>query len=74
MPIYEYACESCGFEFEELARSPVEGDRAVCPKCGAKKTTRKMSVFAAHNPAPAPSGGAMGGCGRCGDPSGPCSA
>ena len=47
MPIYEYVCESCGYEFEELqgmSEPPVE----VCPKCGAKQVRRKMSVSGFH--------------------------
>ena len=34
MPIYEYACPSCGRTFEEL--SPASGDQEKpCPSCGA---------------------------------------
>ena len=45
MPIYEYACKSCGHEFEELVRSD---ERPVCPACGDDKAERQMSVPAAH--------------------------
>jgi putative FmdB family regulatory protein len=70
MPIYEYACSDCQENFEELVRS--KDQRVSCPKCGSPKVGRKLSVFAARNeaaPAPMPRGG---GCGRCGDPNGPC--
>lgn len=33
MPIYEYKCETCGHEFEELQKfshAPID----ICPKCG----------------------------------------
>jgi len=41
MPIYEYRCERCGYEVEELVK---DSDEAVyCPKCG-KQMTRKISV------------------------------
>jgi len=35
MPIYEYKCSECGYEFEEIQKFsdlPI----AVCPKCGGK--------------------------------------
>ena len=34
MPIYEYACPSCGRTFEELCLSGTEQD-TPCPSCGA---------------------------------------
>ena len=44
MPIYEYSCEACDHEFEEL----VFGSDAdlVCPECGAADVRRMMSAFA----------------------------
>jgi len=40
MPIYEYVCEDCGKEFEEL----VFGERKVsCPHCRSHKTGKLMS-------------------------------
>ncbi|MCC7518405.1 MAG: zinc ribbon domain-containing protein [Verrucomicrobiae bacterium] len=71
MPIYEFACTTCGHEFEELVRSSA-ARRPLCPQCGARKVERKLSVFAsstkASSGAEAPpscnvSGGAS--CGRC---------
>jgi putative FmdB family regulatory protein len=46
MPIYEYACDACGTEFEYLVRN---GEAAVCPECQ-KSTplTKRFSVPAAH--------------------------
>lgn len=42
MPIFEYACEKCGNEFEML----VFGGRKVsCPKCGNEEVRKKLSVF-----------------------------
>ncbi len=43
MPIYEYQCETCGFEFEELVRG---GDTVACPHCQSSDVRRKMSSFA----------------------------
>jgi putative FmdB family regulatory protein len=78
MPIFEYACEPCQHKFELLVRN---GSTEIkCPKCGGDKHLRKLfSVFAAHSGGTASSsesfaeGGFDGpGCGRCGDPNGPC--
>ena len=40
MPIYEYGCEKCGRDFEEL----VFGEETPpCPHCGSTKTHKLMS-------------------------------
>ena len=42
MPVYEYACQQCGHEFEEwqkMSDPPVK----VCPKCHAEKVERLIS-------------------------------
>lgn len=73
MPIYEYTCKACGEAFEQLIRTQQDERSLACPKCSGRKVERRPSVFAAHGsaaPAPLPRGG---GCGRCGDPNGPCS-
>ncbi|MDY7000652.1 MAG: zinc ribbon domain-containing protein [Thermodesulfobacteriota bacterium] len=41
MPIYEYTCEKCGDEFEELIFH--EGDTVKCPACGSQKTKKMIS-------------------------------
>ncbi|QJB55426.1 zinc ribbon domain-containing protein [Pseudodesulfovibrio sp. zrk46] len=68
MPIYEYKCEECGHEFEEL----VSSQEAVppCPKCKSEKVAKLMSACAVQTEG---SGGGMpdlgamppmgGGCG-----------
>ena len=49
MPIYEFVCMECESHFEELLRaSDADPD---CPDCGASKTRRQLSVFAAHGTA-----------------------
>lgn len=74
MPIYEYICNDCGRQFEELVRS-ASGERTVrCPGCESKAVQRRLSVFAARQGASTVPDMPMGGpCGRCGDPDGPCS-
>ncbi|MBN1880973.1 MAG: zinc ribbon domain-containing protein [Deltaproteobacteria bacterium] len=46
MPIYEYACDECGCEFETLVMSSTE--EVTCSACGSIKLTKKMSGFAAR--------------------------
>jgi putative FmdB family regulatory protein len=72
MPLYEYCCTKCSEVFELLVRSDADQRSVACPKCGTRKIERRPSVFAAHG---ASVGQSLprGGCGRCGDPSGPCS-
>lgn len=71
MPVYEYRCQACQHEFEELVRSEASEKSVACPDCGGRKVERKLSVFAARQASEA-SVPPMGGCGRCGDPNGPC--
>lgn len=72
MPIYEYECESCGKSFELLIRSEREEQEAACPVCTKKRVRRKPSVFSAHSVHAPGAKLPVGGCGRCGDPNGPC--
>jgi putative FmdB family regulatory protein len=72
VPIYEYACQACRHEFEELIRKPADERGVRCPKCQAAKIERKPSVFAAHAAGAAPQTLPTRACGRCGDPNGPC--
>jgi len=73
MPIYEFVCEDCGHDFEELVRSLMDPAVPMCPKCGRPRARRKLSVFAPRMGSGSASGAARSaGCGRCGDPNGPC--
>ena len=45
MPIYEYACKQCGFEFELFIRGETDRKQASCPKCQSKKIEKQFSVF-----------------------------
>lgn len=77
MPIYEYLCEKCEHEFEHLAKSmAASGEKVECPKCGSKKTGRKLSVCAIKGGRPearaASSGHRHSGSCGCGRPHGSC--
>lgn len=41
MPIYEYQCDECGAEFEEIRSTTA--DAPPCPKCKSDKTRKLMS-------------------------------
>ena len=71
MPIYEYSCEKCGHEFEELVFDDVA---PVCPHCGSRETHKLMSRCAhctggdgGEYAAPSYGGGGCAGCsgGNC---------
>lgn len=73
MPILEFHCPECDKVFEELIRDRSSRSSVSCPTCGSRKVSRQISVFSARSgetSTAAPSFGA--GCGRCGDPNGPC--
>lgn len=70
MPIYEYSCDHCQYDFEALVRNAE--DKPKCPKCGQTELSKQFSVPAAakvsgtggslpicNTPATMP----MGGCG-----------
>jgi len=68
MPIYEYRCDKCGKEFEELVFGTDEVVK--CPACGSARTGRLMSCCrhksaggAGLGQASAPASG--GGCSGC---------
>lgn len=43
MPIFEYKCQECGEEFEELVYG--QNPDVTCVKCNSKKVKKKLSVF-----------------------------
>jgi putative FmdB family regulatory protein len=69
MPIYEFACQDCGREFEVLFRS---GTALECPQCHSGALEKKLSVFAMPTlSAPATAPTLPSACGSCGHPGGP---
>ncbi|MDR3577383.1 MAG: zinc ribbon domain-containing protein [Anaerolineaceae bacterium] len=73
MPIYEYVCKDCGYEFDTL-RSMKDADAPiVCQKCEGNQTHRMLSVCFSqsegHSVTPAAhqcSGSCGGSCASCG--------
>ncbi|NIA20779.1 MAG: zinc ribbon domain-containing protein [Anaerolineaceae bacterium] len=63
MPIYEFQCDDCGTDFEELYRSINECRGPHCSKCGSKNVHKKFSTFATGGSSG--DGGDGGGCGTC---------
>lgn len=70
MPIFEYVCDKCGKEFEEL----VFGDATPpCPKCASTKTRKLMSRCrhtsggggGEYAPSTPSSSGGRSGCAGC---------
>lgn len=43
MPIYEFRCQDCGEQFEELVSATEES--VPCPKCQSPKTGRIISLI-----------------------------
>ena len=47
MPLYEYVCRACDTDFETLVpASRRDAADTACPRCGAAKTARKISLTA----------------------------
>jgi len=44
MPVYEYVCKACDHEFEKLTPLASAHLTSECPKCGAKKGERVLSM------------------------------
>lgn len=74
MPIHEYACASCGNQFEKLLRRAADRDSLRCPSCNSAELNQQYSSFAAavagaKSPASQPEGCPAGMCatpGLCG--------
>lgn len=69
MPLFEFACQKCGHQFEYLTRA---GQTARCPSCSSEAIDKQLSVFAVSTGSTASQPfRASGACGQCGDPRGP---
>jgi putative FmdB family regulatory protein len=73
MPLYEYACASCGERFEEFVVR--DSEAVTCRRCGSAGVRKLLSAFAVagrrSGAAARAAEAAAGGCGSCGDPRGP---
>jgi putative FmdB family regulatory protein len=70
MPIYEYACGSCGNEFETLVRQ--SSPAPECPHCHGTQLNKKLSTFSAIGGGNTMAASDMPSpCGSCGHPGGP---
>ena len=47
MPIYEYLCTSCGYQFEEVQKFS-EPSLEECPDCGNNSAQRQVSMSSFH--------------------------
>jgi len=61
MPIFEYKCQKCGHDFEELV---LTNGKIKCPKCATLKVEKKFSPFSRIGRATKP-GSSPAGCGGC---------
>lgn len=49
MPIFEFVCEKCSTEFEELVRG-FDAKGTYCPICKSEDVKKKVSLFASKAP------------------------
>jgi len=53
MPIYEYRCNDCEHEYDQLRSMRTMDDVRACPACGSMATARFWRLYAASSgPAP----------------------
>lgn len=46
MPMYQFACETCGQPFERKLSMSESGTAQTCPHCGGDKTRKKLGAVA----------------------------
>ncbi|MBM4396800.1 MAG: zinc ribbon domain-containing protein [Deltaproteobacteria bacterium] len=63
MPIYEFRCERCSEEFEELVPSGTESH--PCPKCGCVRSQRLASAAAFSVGGKMTTSSSSSGCSSC---------
>ncbi len=71
MPLYEFVCQKCQYQFEELVLSASKAGGVKCPECNGS-VKKQLSVFAAHtNVGSGPCGNSAKACQMA--PDGDCS-
>ena len=63
MPIFEYACDHCGENFEELVFG--SSPEVICPKCKNKDVKKLISTFSFKSEGSFSSSVGSAGCGSC---------
>jgi putative FmdB family regulatory protein len=63
VPIYEFKCEKCGSDFEELVFGAAED--VECPRCKSTSVERKMSTFAFKSGGKFVAASSGSGCSSC---------
>jgi putative FmdB family regulatory protein len=63
MPIFEYQCTQCGTTFEHFTQRAKNDWVPVCPKCGADRAERVLSVFSGQAATGSGCGSSSGGGG-----------
>ncbi len=63
MPIFEYHCQGCENDFEQIVFNSKA--QVKCPKCRSGKVKKKMSAFAIKSGSKFVSASGSGGCGSC---------
>lgn len=64
MILYEFVCQDCKHEFEELVS--MEDSRVVCPHCQSQRVERVLSAVKARSGLPASGLGSDAGCAPAG--------
>jgi len=60
LPIFEYNCRGCLYDFEQLVRTTREPVR--CPKCDSSSVEKQLSVFSSPANRSEQAAAAPGGC------------
>ena len=62
MPIFEYSCRKCSFNFEMLVKA---SDEIHCPQCGDANVTKLFSAFAYKTSEHEGASSSNSSCGTC---------
>jgi putative FmdB family regulatory protein len=65
MPLYEYQCKECGYQFDAL-RPIKDADKPIaCKQCSSEHSQRQISIFFAQSAGRVVAGNNGGGCAGC---------
>ena len=63
MPIFEYHCEKCQEDFEQIVFNSMA--KVKCPKCQGGKVSKKVSAFSFKSGSKFVAASGSTGCGSC---------